>query len=109
MTATYLANIGLYVPELLAVALMMGLLFIEAAYSEHEKDRNYTYYGAIVGLVAILGSLFANLNVKPTLFFTNAVVLDSFGTVLKILMVLGTMGAVYLGRRSSEIYGEFKS
>ena len=36
MSVGYLANLSLYIPELLCVATMVGLLFLEAA--RNEKD-----------------------------------------------------------------------
>ena len=40
MHLNYLANIGRYIPEILLVILMVGLILLETTYKEDEKNRN---------------------------------------------------------------------
>lgn len=109
MTTAFLANVGHYVPELLAVVTMIGLLFTEAAYSKFDNRKNYIVFGSIVGLVFVLISLISNLSLAATPVFTNAVIIDPFSTFIKIVMVLGTLGAIYINSQSDDVYDNLKS
>ena len=68
-----------------------------------------TLYYALIGLIGVAISLVLNLNTPGTTIFFNAVVIDPFSTLMKLTMVLGTIGVIYLGEQSSEIYPEFKT
>ena len=111
MSIGYLANLSLYIPELLCVATMMGLLFLEAARNEREEGMKAFFSCAYIGLIFTLISLVKNLALEPTGIFTNAVIIDPFSTLLKILMVVGTLATIYLSNNSQDIYrylkGEF--
>lgn len=109
MTTNILANLGHYIPELLAIVTMIGLLFLEAAYARFEKGRTYVTAGGIIGLVLVLFALIGNLGLTPTPIFTNAVVIDPFSTLAKIIMVLGTIGSIYIASQSEDIYSNLKS
>jgi NADH-quinone oxidoreductase subunit N len=50
-----------------------------------------------------------NLGEKPLHIFYNAVTIDPFSTLVKIIMTLGTMGAVFLSHSSKDIYSNLKS
>ena len=103
MYLNYLANIGRYVPEIILVVLMVGLIILEVTYKEDEKNKRYIFITAIIGLVATFVALMFNLGDKPGAIFTNSIIIDDFSTVMKMIMVLGTIGAVYLSRFSKEI------
>jgi len=109
MNVSYLANLSLYIPELLCIATMVGLLFLEAARDEKEGGLKTFFTCAYVGLVFALIALFKNLGLKPTGIFTNALIMDSFSTFLKILMVLGTIATIYLSNTSQDIYKYLKA
>lgn len=109
MHLNYLANIGRYIPEILLVILMVGLILLEATYKEGEKNKKYIFFATIVGLLATLCSLFFNMNGKAEVIFSNAIVIDDFGTLLKILMVFGALGATYLSTFSRDIYDSLKT
>ncbi len=109
MVSTLLANLSYYIPELLIVTTMVGGLFLEAAYSKKEYSESYIFYAAVAGLVFAFISLISNINLAATPIFTNAVVIDPFSTLLKIVMVLGTLGSIFLCATSSDIYKELKS
>ena len=108
MHLNYLANIGRYIPEILLVILMVGLILLEVTYKEDEKNRRYIFITALIGLVATFVALLFNLG-KPGAIFSNSVVIDDFSTLMKLIMVLGTLGAVYLSRFSKEIYETLKT
>ena len=101
-------NVGFYIPEVTAIFLMCVLLFIESTYKK-EKGRTFLYVTAIIGLVATLGALLSNFKMDPTVIFSGAIVIDPFSTFIKVLMVLGTLGAIYVSHISSEIYGGLKA
>jgi NADH-quinone oxidoreductase subunit N len=109
MHLNYLANIGRYIPEILLVILMVGLILLEVTYKEDEKNRRYIFITTVIGLVATFAALISNMGGKPEAIFTNSIVIDDFGTLLKMLMVIGTLGAVYLSRFSRDIYETLKT
>ncbi|MDD0854700.1 NADH-quinone oxidoreductase subunit N [Halobacteriovorax sp. GB3] len=111
MALTYLANIGRYVPELIMCFTMVGLIMIEAAYSDKEKgsSKGYLFGFAYMGLFFSLVYLVQGLSKDPVTLFTGSVVIDSFSTLAKIVMVLGTAFVIYLSRQSKDIYEDMKS
>ena len=76
MHLNYLANIGRYIPEILLVILMIGLILIEVTYKEDEKNRRYIFITAIIGLVATFAALFANMGGKAEAIFSNAIIIQ---------------------------------
>ncbi|MBY0416312.1 MAG: NADH-quinone oxidoreductase subunit N [Bdellovibrionales bacterium] len=110
MHLNYLANISRYIPEILLVLLMVGLILVETTYKEDEKNRRYIFITAVIGLVATFAALVANMvGGKPEAIFSNSIVIDDFSTLLKMLMVIGTFAAIYLSRFSKDIYESLKS
>jgi len=109
MHLNYLANISRYIPELILVVLMIGLILIETTYDEDQKNKKYIFITATIGLVLALAALLANLTVKSEAIFSNAVVIDPFSTTMKIMMVIGTFFSIYLSRISKEIYETLKT
>lgn len=109
MYINYLANISRYIPELILVVLMIGLILVEATYPEDEKNRKYVFITATIGLVATLAALIAQMCFKPELIFSNSMVIDPFSTLMKIAMVVGTFFCIYLSRISKDIYETLKS
>lgn len=109
MILNLFTNLSFYIPELLVILTMCSLLFIESSYSAQEKDRSLVYLAATIGLVLSFISLGFNLSQESKAIFANAVVIDKFSTLLKMIMVAGTIGVVYLGKTSSDIYKGLKS
>lgn len=109
MYTNYLANVGRYVPELILVVLMVGLILVEATYAEDEKNKKYIFITATIGLVATLAALIAQFNFKAEAIFSNSIVIDPFGSLMKIAMVVGTFFTLYLSRISKDIYETLKS
>lgn len=109
MHLNYLANIGRYIPEVILVLLMVGLIILEATYKEDEKNRKYIFIATLVGLVATLGALIVNMSGKAEAIFSNSIIIDQFSTLIKMVMVLGTLAAIYLSRFSKDIYESLKT
>jgi NADH-quinone oxidoreductase subunit N len=109
MHLNYLANIGRFVPEIILVVLMVGLIILETTYREDEKNRTYIFITALIGLVATLAALIVNLGEQPIAIFSNSFIVDHFSTLLKIIMVLGTAASIYLSRFSKDIYDSLKT
>lgn len=109
MYLNYLANISRFIPELILVALMVGLILIEATYKEDDKNKKYIFVTTLVGLIATFVSLILNLSGKPEAIFGNSVIIDPFSTVMKMIMVVGTLGAYYLSTISKDIYETLKT
>ena len=59
----YLSSISYYVPEMIALLTMVGLVFLEATYNVGQK-RKMTLYYALIGLIGVAISLVLNLNTK---------------------------------------------
>ena len=94
---------------MILVVLMVGLIILEVTYKEDEKDRRYIFITALIGLVATFVSLLFNLGDKPGAIFTNSIIIDDFSTVMKMIMVLGTIASIYLSRFSKDIYETLKT
>lgn len=109
MILKLLSNMSFYIPEALGILLMCTLLFMEAAYRPNENKRTFVFITALIGLSLMSASLICNLGVKPTALFQNAVVIDQFSTLIKLIMTLGTMGVLYMSNISKDIYDELKS
>lgn len=103
------ASLGLYLPEMLAVGLMCLLLVIEAASTNETANRGKIYTVTVLGLLVVAGSLLGNLNQAKGLAFYNAVAVDSFSTLIKLIMVGGTIGATLLAYTSKDIYSGIKA
>ncbi len=109
MHLTYLANISHYIPEMILVVLMVGLILLEAAYKDGEKNKTLFYVTTYIGLAAAFGALIVNLNATALTIFTNSITIDPFSTLMKMIMVLGTFGSVYLSKINRDIYHSLKS
>lgn len=109
MYLNYLANVGRYIPELLLVVLMVGIILLETTYAEDEKNKKYIFIATCIGLVATFASLIANLSGKSEAIFSNSMIIDPFSTVMKMMMVIGTFGAFYLSSFSKDIYESLKT
>ena len=109
MNINFIANLSHYVPELVAIVTMIGILFIESATKNSDKNRFMVYFTAVAGLLFSLAALYGNLGDKPVSIFTNAVVVDPFSTLMKMILVGGTLGAIYLSYFSRDIYEDLKS
>ena len=88
---------------------MATLLMAEAAVKDEHADRGKIigYALAVLGLVLIF--LFQNLGEAPRRIFHDAVVIDPFSTLVKIIMTVGTMGTIFLSYSSKDIYSNLKS
>jgi NADH-quinone oxidoreductase subunit N len=109
MYLNYLASISRYIPELLLVVLMVGLIILETTYAEDDKNKKYIFITACVGLIVTFISLFINLSGAPVAVFSHSMIIDPFSTAMKMIMVLGTLGAYYLSTFSKEIYESLKT
>ncbi len=109
MIQQLLGFLSYYIPEVICIALMCFLLLAEASVKEEHGNRDKIYGLALGGLALSLGFLFCNLSKAPLQIFHNAVTIDPFSTLIKIIMVLGTMGSIFLSRSSKDIYTNLKS
>lgn len=108
MGQNYLANLSHFVPELLACLTMFGLILIEATYREEEKGRGFFFLSSYIGLGAVLVYSFFGLGQQSLSIFTNSLIIDSFSSLMKMIMVLGTLGAVFITSQSKDIEGNLK-
>lgn len=109
MQLSYLASLGHYIPELIVCLTMVGLLLLEATYKKNESGRGLLYAAAIIGLFTAFCVSVGSLNDSPVPLFTNSVVIDPFSGFIKAVMILGTIGAIYLGSQSKDIYEDMKA
>jgi NADH-quinone oxidoreductase subunit N len=103
MALNYLASLSYYVPELLASVTMFALILLEATYKDNSGERKLLYLTSYIGLVSVCVYLFLGLHKEGVSIFTDSVVIDSFSTMAKIIMTLGTIGAIYLSSQSNDI------
>jgi NADH-quinone oxidoreductase subunit N len=108
MGQNYLASLSHYVPELLACLTMFGLILIEATYKEEEKGRGFFFLSAYLGLGSVMTFSFFSLSKPAVSIFTNSLVIDPFSSIMKVIMVLGTLLAVYITSQSKDIEGNLK-
>lgn len=108
MELNYLASLGRYVPEAIVCLTMTMTMAVEATYANEEKSKPLMYSTAFVGLFAALVVLCLNIGAPSTPVFFNAVVIDQFSTFTKIIMVLGTIGSIWLSQSSKDIYTPVK-
>jgi len=104
-----LGFLSYYIPEVICVVLMTTLLVAEASVKDEfgARKKIYIYALSVLGLTLI--PLGYNLGREPVTIFHNAVTIDPFSTFIKVIMVLGTMGSIYLSYQSKEIYRNLKS
>jgi NADH-quinone oxidoreductase subunit N len=101
--------VSYYIPEMLCVLLMGTLLLLESSTNGEHGPRTKIHFYAQGGLLVVLINLFMNLGEKPVHIFHNAVTIDPFSTLVKIIMVIGTMGAIYISHSSKDIYTNLKA
>lgn len=109
MIQQLLSFVSFYIPEVICTFLMTSLLVAEAAVKDEHgsRDKIHTYSLFVLGIVFIC--LCQNLGKAPVNIFHNAVTIDPFSTLVKMIMVLGTMGSIFLSRSSKDIYTNLKS
>jgi len=105
----YLYSISYYVPECIALLTMVGVLFLEVTYNNNNEKRTLSLTFTSLGLLLVILSLTYNLSLEPTAIFYNAVKIDKFGTLNKLIAAIATFYCVYLGYKSKDIYGYLKS
>ena len=88
---------------------MTTLLVAESTVKEEHGSRGKIIGYALAMLALCLFFLFQNLGEAPRFIFHNAITIDPFSTLIKIIMVLGTMGAIFLSYSSKDIYTNLKS
>lgn len=98
-----------YIPELICIFLMTSLLVAESTVKEENASRGKIIGYALAVLGVCLITLFQNLGEAPIFIFHNAIAIDPFSTLIKIIMVLGTMGTIFLSFSSKDIYPNLKS
>jgi NADH-quinone oxidoreductase subunit N len=108
MLLSLLSNLAFYVPEMICIFLMCFLLIMEATYKK-ETGRTWLYVTSLIGLGTTLIVLIGNMSLSPVKIFADAVVIDTFSTLTKILMVLGTIFSIYIASISKDIYEELKA
>lgn len=101
--------LSLYIPEVICVILMTTLLVAESTVKDENASRGKIIGYALAVLLVSLGFLFSNLGEAPEHIFHNAITIDPFSTLIKIVMVVGTMGAIFLSYSSKDIYPNLKS
>ena len=108
MGLNYLASLSHFIPELLVCLTMLTLILIESSYDEGRQNRGWPYAIGFLGLLSSFVMLGSDLDKQPQLIFTRALVIDSFATLSKMVMVLGTCAVIYLAKESKDIYEDLK-
>ncbi|MDA8792229.1 NADH-quinone oxidoreductase subunit N [Bacteriovoracaceae bacterium] len=108
MLEQLLSHLGFYIPEVLLIILMCSLLFIEAGYGSREKGRVMVYYAAFAGLFLTAIMLCLNFGHDSMYLFSNAIVIDKFGTLAKLIMVVGTAATFIISLMVTDFERELK-
>ena len=108
MGLNYLANLSHFIPELLVCLTMLALILVECSYQSKTKERFLLYLIGYLGLLSSLVFLGLNIKSSPIAIFTESLVIDSFSTLMKGIMVLGTIVIFYLAKESKDIYEDLK-
>lgn len=105
----YVTNLAFYVPELIVVAAMIIFLFLYAFSGGSSKKIN-TIIGMATALILLVVAYIqlGFLQAPMREIFSRAVVIDPFGTLMKIVMVIGTLGVTYMAMVSKEIVEDLK-
>lgn len=107
MNVNYLADLVAYLPELLVISTMLVLLFATAFYKN--MPTVLPYFVTFAGLILAFISITLTLENSPKMIFSNAITIDHFGNVIKLIMIAGTLAVTYLSFTSSDIYKSMKS
>ncbi len=106
---SYMTNLAFYVPELIVVGAMILLLFIYAFSGGSSKKLNTILSTVAAFILVFVGYLqFGFLQAPIQEIFSRSVVIDQFGTILKMVMVVGTLGVIYMAMVSQEIVEDLK-
>lgn len=98
-----------YKPELTVVFLMVLLLFLEA-FTGREKNNKLFVNLMISALLLVAATFLLDMIHVPFRFlFQGAVIVDSFGTLIKVVMILAALGTIHLSQNSSEIPKDLKN
>lgn len=109
MSLNYLANIGRFVPEMIACATMFGLILIEATHDRSDENRGLFYAAAVGGLAIAFFYLLTHIGLPAQSIFTKSLIIDPFSTIAKAIMTLATIGSIYLAFTSDDIYPRLKA
>ncbi len=102
-------SLGSYLPEVVCVVLMCALLIAESMHKEEGGDRIIVHWIATLGLGVATFFAASGLGAAPVTAFYDAVMIDGFSGVIKILMLVATIGTIWLSRSSNDIYPTLKS
>lgn len=109
MNLGYAASLPFYLPELLAIATLVFILFSIAFTGEGDERDSLVNGFVYFGLLATLIFLVKTLRLPTAVIFFDALVVDSFATVMKIVLLVGTIASIYLGTQSVEIDKKLKA
>ena len=104
MPFNYLENLTHYIPELIICFTMIACILFESAYEKNDSDRGILYLIAILGLGSAGVFAYQKIFAENTFILGSALAIDSFSSTAKVLMIIGTIGALYLSKISKDIY-----
>ncbi len=107
MNVNYISDLIAYMPELLVIGTMLLLLATEAFIKNCPKMVSYivSFIGLGFAAISLLGTI---SNPAKTIFF-DALIIDPFSSLMKLLIVVGTMVAIFLSYSSKDIYKSLKA
>ncbi len=108
MLTNLFSHLSFFLPEAALIVIFCFVIILESFYSIKEKGREIVYTATFTGLIFTFILLAIQLSLAPVKIFSNALVIDKFSTVAKMIMVIATIGAVYISMISKDIYDTFK-
>ena len=103
MLNSLLSNLSFYIPEAIMIVTLCGAVLVESTYYVGEKGRSVLYSLSFAGLLLSLFAVFNNFSLEPIKIFADAVTIDQFSTMAKLIMIFGTMGCLYVNMVSEDI------
>ncbi|OFZ14243.1 MAG: hypothetical protein A2X86_05175 [Bdellovibrionales bacterium GWA2_49_15] len=105
----YLYSITFYIPECIAILTMAGILFLEVIYKRDDSKRVLLKIFTFSGLVLTFIALLCNLDLPTKNIFYEAIVIDRFSVLVKIIAVIAALISYWYGLYSRDIYVSLKS
>ncbi|MGB0454513.1 MAG: NADH-quinone oxidoreductase subunit N [Bacteriovoracaceae bacterium] len=109
MGLNYLANIGHFVPELIVCMTMFALIVIESTHSRAKENRGLFYAAGVIGLGIAFFYTLSTMSTPALSIFTGSYRVDPFSSLAKAIMILSTIGCMYLAKNSEDIYAPLKA
>lgn len=109
MNKIYSLSLSNYVPELFVIGILLLVIVLDILINKKNQSATFIYATCYTLLAGVLATLIYQFNEQPISIFYDALMIDKFSSFTKILLVAGTIGSIFIGGRSKDIYGDLKT